>query len=163
MYILYISYIELQRISHHRSIKYRKREQKVIKCEIHKDRTLFLRKILFENSFDANTSFENISPNVVDYVVFFHTKFNNLHVVSLKFTTSIMTATEASKIHHYKACLLGLWNMLHGSSLNMEHQFSNEELFSITPEHVHCHSPPHVIMYGCQRASRRSLMGPQKA
>ena len=48
-----------------------------------------------------------------------------------------MTATEASKIRRYKASLLGLWNMLHDSSLNMEHQFSNEELFSITPEHVH--------------------------
>ena len=47
-----------------------------------------------------------------------------------------MTGTEESKIRRYKASLIGLWNMVHSTNYTVDHSFTNEELFTITPEQV---------------------------
>ena len=48
----------------------------------------------------------------------------------------IMTATEETKIRRYKVSLVGLWNMVHRTTYTVDHSFTNEDLFTITPEQV---------------------------
>ena len=45
-----------------------------------------------------------------------------------------MTRTVESKERRYKISLIEVWNMMHGDN---EHVLTNEELFSIKPDHIH--------------------------
>ena len=47
-----------------------------------------------------------------------------------------MTETENSKIRRYKSCLVQLWNIIHGTSFDTDHQFTNDDYYTITPEQV---------------------------
>ena len=68
--------------------------------------------------------------------IFVHKIQLKVYLIAVFVQPSIMTETEQSKICCYKASLVGLWNMHHGTSYTLEHEFTNNQLFSITPEQV---------------------------
>ena len=47
-----------------------------------------------------------------------------------------MSSTEESKIRRYKAFLIALWNRIHTTTYGTDYNLSNDQLFTITPEHV---------------------------
>ena len=56
--------------------------------------------------------------------IFVHKIQLKAYLIAVFVQPSIMTETEQSKIHRYKASLVGLWNMLHGTSYTLEHEFT---------------------------------------